>query len=71
MTVLIPYINLLNLSWVIKCLFLRNTEPLKKRIPELSSNTPLFYDYGKELTLKAPSKICSRKKILFFLETKP
>ena len=28
MIVLIPYINLLNLSWVIKCLFLRNIEPL-------------------------------------------
>ena len=27
--VLIPYINLLNLSWIIKCLFLRNIEPLK------------------------------------------
>ena len=26
--VLIPYINLLNLSWRIKCLFLRNMEPL-------------------------------------------
>ena len=31
MIVLIPYINLLNLlniSWIIKCLFLRNMEPL-------------------------------------------
>ena len=27
MIVLIPYINLLNLSWIIKCLFLRNMEP--------------------------------------------
>ena len=27
--VLIPYINLLNLPWIIKCLFLRNMEPLK------------------------------------------
>ena len=25
---LIPSINLLNLSWIIKCLFLRNMEPL-------------------------------------------
>ena len=29
MIVLIPYINLLNLSWIINCLFLRNMEPLK------------------------------------------
>ena len=29
MIVLIPYINLLNLSWFIKCLILRNMEPLK------------------------------------------
>ena len=28
MTVLIPYINQLNLSLIIKCLFLRNMEPL-------------------------------------------
>ena len=28
MIVLIPYINLLNLSWIIKCLFLRNMKPL-------------------------------------------
>ena len=28
MIVLIPYINLLNLSWIIKCLFLRSMEPL-------------------------------------------
>ena len=27
-SVLIPYINLLNLSWIIKCLFLRNMDPL-------------------------------------------
>ena len=32
MIVLIPYINLLNLSWRIKCLFMRNMEPLKERI---------------------------------------
>ena len=29
MIVSIPYINLLNLSWIIKCLFLRNMESLK------------------------------------------
>ena len=26
--ILIPYINLLNLFWIIKCLFVRNMEPL-------------------------------------------
>ena len=35
---LIPYINLLNLSWIIKCLFLRNMEPLtldpKTKLPK-------------------------------------
>ena len=30
MIVSIPYINLLNFSWIIKCLFLRNMEPLRK-----------------------------------------
>ena len=29
MIVVIPYINLLNLSWIIKSLFLRNMKPLK------------------------------------------
>ena len=28
MIVLMPYVNLLNLSWIIKCPFLRNMEPL-------------------------------------------
>ena len=36
MIVLIPYINLLNLSWIIKCLFLRDIEPLN-----FSSTSPL------------------------------
>ena len=36
MTVLIPYINLLNLSWIIKCLFLRNMEPLRLMPPKWS-----------------------------------
>ena len=30
MTILILYINLLNLSWIKKCLFLRNMEPLNE-----------------------------------------
>ena len=29
MIVLIPYINLSNVSLIIKCLFLKNTEPLR------------------------------------------
>ena len=29
MIIFIPYINLLNLSWIKKCLFLKNMEPLK------------------------------------------
>ena len=29
MIVLILYINLLNLSWIIKCVFLMNMEPLR------------------------------------------
>ena len=29
MTILIPYIILVDLSWIIKCLFLRNMEPLR------------------------------------------
>ena len=28
MIVLIPYISLLNISWILKCLFLKNMEPL-------------------------------------------
>ena len=34
MIVLIPYINLLNLSWIKKCLFLRNMESLRQRIKQ-------------------------------------
>ena len=45
MIVLIPCFNLLNLSWTIKCLFLRDMEPLKngfcsvtfEKISELNS----------------------------------
>ena len=38
MTILILYINLLNLSWIRKCLFLRNMEPLT------STNNIHFHD---------------------------
>ena len=40
MIVLIPYINLLNLSWIIKCLFLRNMEPLKLQYKGCSGELP-------------------------------
>ena len=33
MIVIMPYINLLNLSWIKKCLFLRNMEPLIDKMP--------------------------------------
>ena len=39
MIVLMPYINLLNLSWIIKCLFLRNMEPLNKNKTIIRSTT--------------------------------
>ena len=38
MIVLIPYINLLNLFWIIKCIFSRNMEPLKEVIPNLKES---------------------------------
>ena len=44
MIVLIPYINLLTLSWTIKCLFLRDMEPLMKS--EFNDAfAVLFYDF--------------------------
>ena len=54
MIVLIPYVNLLNLSWikknVYKCLFLRNMKPLKfteginSKVRIADSNLGLFKD---------------------------
>ena len=38
MIVLIPYINLLNLSWIIKCLFLRNMELLRVGVGGLNTS---------------------------------
>ena len=35
---LIPYINLLNLSWIIKCLFLRNMAPLRQLLYLIKTN---------------------------------
>ena len=49
MIALIPCINLLNLSWIIKCLFLRNMEPLSgldipKRFYAIFSKVDNFCD---------------------------
>ena len=41
MIVSIPYINLLNISWIIECLFLRNMEHLKG-LNTLSRGFPHF-----------------------------
>ena len=59
MIVLIPCINLLNLSWTIKCLFSRDMEPLKikqfsnsnfiKNVMHLTSKTKPLMKYAKLL----------------------
>ena len=47
MIVLIPYINLLNLSWIIKCQCLRNMEPLKgPNIKVVHVSTVVFSGIG-------------------------
>ena len=38
MIVLTPQINLSNLSWIIRCLFLRNTEPLTLKAPRKTAS---------------------------------
>ena len=47
---LIPHINLLNLSWIIKCLFMRNMEPLMKRTTKTQKWN--YNDLYSETTLK-------------------
>ena len=42
MTVSIPYINLLNLSLIIKCLFLRNTELLGTKSAQNKYTSTLY-----------------------------
>ena len=42
MIVLILYINLLNLSWIIKCLLLRNMVPLKYQSPLQQTTVFIF-----------------------------
>ena len=44
---LIPYINLLNLSWIIKCLCFRNMEPLKIRMKTQAYVRPCLRTYAR------------------------
>ena len=61
---LIPYINLLNLSWIIKCLFLRNMEPLKNR----TNCSPFGLNIGnKFLASKSVRTFCLFLGAIFFL----
>ena len=57
---LIPYINLLSLSWIIKCLFLRDMESLKGMDRLLGVATL------SKLSLSPFEKVCTLKgKVLF------
>ena len=40
MIVIIPYINLSNISWIVKCLFLINMESLTLSVPRQKSVDP-------------------------------
>ena len=54
MIVLIPYINLLKLSWIIKCLFLRNMESLNFNIVGMAvdeTQQSLYEDQLKVLNM--------------------
>ena len=46
MIVLIPHIHLLNLFWIIKCLFLRNMEPLTSLFEDIFSTVLLLIQAG-------------------------
>ena len=53
MIVLISYINLLNLSWVKKCLFLRNMEPLTFTTDKENLDfTPGWNSYPTQVRIK-------------------
>ena len=54
MIVLIPYINLSNLSWIIKCLFLRNMAPLIIFLRETCVTEWLLFDYLHYIFLWEP-----------------
>ena len=53
MIVLIPYINLLNLSWIIKCLHLRNMEPLGEQILSFYNIVPFRSSQDSDITKNA------------------
>ena len=55
MIVLITYINLLNLSWIIKCLFLRTTEPLKVKFKSAYT----IYMHGNTYAKRCEELYCS------------
>ena len=52
--VLIQYINLLKLSWIIKCLFLRNMEPLGQ-----NSAVRFVFLFLPQITLGCDQKQCN------------
>ena len=56
MIVLIPYINLLNLSWLIKCLFLRNMEPFRDHFrPRPCANDAIYFPLPQRNFCSAPN----------------
>ena len=58
MTVLILYINLLNLSWIIKCLFLKNMEPLK----QTKKKNSLCHKLGQSAFLLLSATVISQRE---------
>ena len=76
MLVLIPYIKLLNLSWIIKFLFLRNMEPLMlgtlgKTFSRRHFEIFLFFQKtGLDISCKLWETICMKCQNLFSVENK-
>ena len=64
MIILILYINLLNLSLIIQCLFLRNMEPLSFcyfLLPWQPNQEADYHNFSYfELPLRYPSNICTK-----------
>ena len=75
MIALIPYNNLLNLSWVMKCLFLRKMEPLKGidiHSGEATLSKLFCLSFKKEPTLKKKNLLlCEPFFLLFFFRVDP
>ena len=64
MTVFILYINFLNLSWIIKCLFLRNIEPFKvKKIQQMAFQN--IFSRKHALTFHARDNLHEMSKPVF------